>query len=409
MNDVVSILKNYVQAIETTKSSQIIVANVRSFVQFLKSSSLQPIIATLKEQKENDLKGFKEEFTIFQADKKKAFCSIEEFVKSTPFLQKHLSAELFVQNAPDHFIFFEPFVKLDIRRFNEDLQRLIEVLVDYGYLDFANKFVETVLFTPLITSIFDEKGREKQVNPLRVLCHEYALGPFVFSEALDKCCREAENIRSKMNTALWNDLEELFLIYDWTNGGLPSMGPVRNNLLSCMKEGHTVERVNRIYGYILENQHLVSQEFDPRSILELQLFFDEKNRNIWIIGKKAKGIIEPVFLSHVKSEGGRFELMRKLTNVSPGTAIEHEDFEKCRNRIGFTKKNGLLEAFFEKDESGKGCNVYKGSTVRLSTEDSSVCLKTIFTSLIELKEKQNQLEEEQGITFPYKPYYSKHF
>ncbi len=101
--------------------------------------------------------------------------------------------------------------------------------------------------------------------------------------------------------------------------------------------------------------------------------------------------------------------MRKLKNAERGTIIEHNDLEKCRNRVGFTKKNGLLEAFFEKDPAGKGCNVYKGSTVRLSTEDASICLKTIFTSLIELREEQNQLEEEQRVPFPYQPYYSKHF
>jgi hypothetical protein len=296
---------------------------------------------------------------------------------------------------------------LDIRRFNEDLQRLIGVLVDYGYLEFANKFMKTVLFTPLITAKFDEKGNETKVNPLRICCHEYSLGPFVFSKALDDCCREAESIRAKMNTALWNDLEELFLYYSWTEGGLPSMGAVRDSLLSCMKEGYIIERIKRLYNYILENKHLVSSEFDPRSIIELQLFFDESNRNTWIVGKRAKGAVEPVFLSHVKSDSGRFELMRKLKKAKPGNIIEHDDLEKCRNRVGFTKKNGLLEAFFE--NSGKGCNIYRGSTVRLSAEDASICLKTIFKTLIGLREEQNQLEEEKRVPFPYQTYYSKHF
>ncbi len=263
-------------------------ANVRSFVQFLKSPSLQSIIASLKEQKYNDLKEFQTAFAAFLEDKKKAFNSIEEFVKSTSFLENRLSSDLFAQNAPDHFVFYEPFVKLDIRRFNEDLQRLIGVLVDYGYRDFANKFMETVLFTPVITGKCDEKGNETRINPLRICCHEYSLGPFVFSKALDDCCREAERIRAKMNTVLWNDLEELFLYYSWTEGGLPSTGAVRDSLLSCMKEGYIIERVKRIYNYILENKHLVSPEFDPRSIIELQLFFDESNRNTWIVGKKRK-------------------------------------------------------------------------------------------------------------------------
>ena len=235
--------------------------------------------------------------------------------------------------------------------------------------------METVLFTPLITAKFDEKGNETKVNPLRICCHEYSLGPFVFSKALDDCCREAEKIRAKMNTALWNDLEELFLYYSWIEGGLPSTGAFRDSLLSCMKEGYIIERVKRLYNYILENKHLVSSEFDPRSIIELQLFFDESNRNTWIVGKRAKGAVEPVFLSHVKSDSGRFELMRKLKKAKPGNIIEHDDLEKCRNRVGFTKKNGLLEAFFEKDPSGKGCNIYRGSTVRLSAEDASICLK----------------------------------
>lgn len=99
------------------KSPQIVVANVRSFIQFLKSSSLQPIVDILKKEKYNDLARFQKAFATFEIDKRNAFCTIAEFVKKTPFLQKHLSSELFVQHIPEHFIFFEPFVKLDIRRF----------------------------------------------------------------------------------------------------------------------------------------------------------------------------------------------------------------------------------------------------------------------------------------------------
>ena len=106
----------------------------------------------------------------------------------------------------------------------------------------------------------------------------------------------------------------------------------------------------------MENKHLVSSEFDPRSLLDLQLFFDESNRNVWIVGKRMKGPIEPLLLHELKSEGGRFDLMCKLKNASSGTVIEHKDFEKCRNRIGFTKKSGLLQVFFEKSKSNDGYN-----------------------------------------------------
>ena len=96
MNDVENILKNYVNAIDTAKTPQIVVAEVRSFVQFLKSHSLQPIIASLKEQKYSDLEKFQDAFAAFLEDKKKSFKSIEDFVKSTPFLEKRLSSDLFV-------------------------------------------------------------------------------------------------------------------------------------------------------------------------------------------------------------------------------------------------------------------------------------------------------------------------
>jgi hypothetical protein len=85
MNDVVEVLKNYVNAVTAEKSPQIIVANIRSFAKFLNSPSLQPIITSMKEKKYNDLKEFQTAFTAFQADKKKAFDEIEDFVKSTPF------------------------------------------------------------------------------------------------------------------------------------------------------------------------------------------------------------------------------------------------------------------------------------------------------------------------------------
>lgn len=58
MNDVVNILKFYVQVLDTIKLPPILVANIRSFIQLLKSFSFQPIIASLKEQKYNDLKKF---------------------------------------------------------------------------------------------------------------------------------------------------------------------------------------------------------------------------------------------------------------------------------------------------------------------------------------------------------------
>ena len=146
-----------------------------------------------------------------------------------------MPGELWAQNISHYFIFFEPFVKLDIRRFNEDLQRLVRILVDYGYLDFAHKFVETVLFTPLYRSKFDDKGKEKLINPLGVLCHEQELGAFIFSRALDECCREAEIIRSKMNPVLWNDLDELLQYYTWTNRGSPYIGFSRDTLLRLMR------------------------------------------------------------------------------------------------------------------------------------------------------------------------------
>lgn len=135
-------------------------------------------------------------------------------------------------------------------------------------------------------------------------------------------------------------------------------------------------------------------------------FFDEANRNVWIVGKRMKGSIEPLFLHELKSEGGRFDLMCKLKNASPGTIIEHKDFEKCRNRIGLTKKTGLLQVFFEKSKSNDGYNTYKGHVVRLTSEGMD--LKTIFTTLAELWENQRQLEKEQ-VPFPYQLYYSKYF
>jgi hypothetical protein len=405
MYDILNILNNYVSAIKETQSPEIIVSNIRSFTKLLQSTALQPIISTLKEQKYNDLTDFQKAFATFQDNKKNAFLLILEFVNKTPFLQKHLPGELWAQNISHHFIFFEPFVKLDIRRFNEDLQRLVRILVDYGYLDFAHKFVETVLFTPLYRSKFDDNGKEKLINPLGVLCHEQELGAFIFSKALDECCREAEIIRSKMNTVLWNDLDELFQYYTWTNSGLPSIGFSRDTLLKLMRDGHVVERINRIYSYILENKHLILSEFDPRSLLDLQLFFDEANRNVWIVGKRMKGSIEPLLLHELKSEGGRFDLMCKLKNASPGTIIEHKDFEKCRNRIGFTKKTGLLQVFFEKSKSNDGYNTYKGHVVRLTSENMD--LKTIFTTLTELWVQQRKLEEE--VPFPYQLYYSKYF
>lgn len=406
MYDILNILTNYVCAIKTAQSSEITVSNIRSFTKLLLSTSLQPIIATLKEQKHNDLKGFQKAFATFQEDKKSAFLSILDFLSKTPFLERHLSGELLAQNIPHYFIFFEPFVKLDIRRFNEDLQRLVRVLVDYGYLDFAHKFVETVLFTPLYRSKFDDKGKEKLINPLGILCHEQEMGAFIFSRALDECCREAEIIRSKMNTVLWNDLDELLQYYTWTNRGLPSIGFSRDTLLRLMRDGHVVERINRIYSYILENKHLILSEFDPRSLLDLQLFFDEANRNVWIVGKRMKGSIEPLLLHELKSEGGRFDLMCKLKKASSGAIIEHKDFEKCRNRIGFTKKSGLLQVFFEKSKSNDGYNTYKGHVVRLTSEGMD--LKTVFTALTELWEQQRQLEEER-VSFPYQLYYSKYF
>jgi hypothetical protein len=88
MYDILNILDNYVCAIKAAQSSEITVSNVRSFTKLLKSTNLQPIIATLKEQKYNDLMGFQKAFTTFQVDKKNAFLSILELVNKTPFLQK---------------------------------------------------------------------------------------------------------------------------------------------------------------------------------------------------------------------------------------------------------------------------------------------------------------------------------
>ena len=137
-----------------------------------------------------------------------------------------------------------------------------------------------MLFTPLYRSKFDDKGEETLINPLGVLCHEQEIGAFTFSKALDECYREAEIIRSKMNTALWNDLDELLEYYNWTSSGLPSIGSSRDTLLRLMRDGRIVKRINRIYSYILENQYLISSEFDPRSLLDLQYisscFIDQK-------------------------------------------------------------------------------------------------------------------------------------
>lgn len=58
MNDVINILTNYLEAIKKAQYSEILIANIRSFVQLLESSSCQPIIALLKEQKYSDLKRF---------------------------------------------------------------------------------------------------------------------------------------------------------------------------------------------------------------------------------------------------------------------------------------------------------------------------------------------------------------
>ena len=105
MYDVLNILDNYVCAIKTAQSSEITVSNVRSFTKLLQSTTLQPVIGTLKEQKYNDLMGFQKAFSAFQLDKKNAFLSILELVNKTPFLQKHLPSGLLAQNIPYYFIF----------------------------------------------------------------------------------------------------------------------------------------------------------------------------------------------------------------------------------------------------------------------------------------------------------------
>ena len=66
VNDVINVLKNYFNTIKsTTTSPEIAVSNIRSFVQFLQSSSMQPILATIKMQKYNDLAGFQRAFAMF--------------------------------------------------------------------------------------------------------------------------------------------------------------------------------------------------------------------------------------------------------------------------------------------------------------------------------------------------------
>lgn len=120
---IINILNKYIDAIKANQSPEIIISNIRSFVQYLKTSSFQPIIANIKEQKYKDLAGFQKAFISFQNDKKNAFLAIQEFANKTSFLQKHLSGELFAQNISQYFIFFEPFVKLNIRGFNESACR----------------------------------------------------------------------------------------------------------------------------------------------------------------------------------------------------------------------------------------------------------------------------------------------
>ena len=149
-----------------------------------------------------------------------------------------------------------------------------------------------------------------------------------------------------MNTVLWNSLDELLQYYTWTNSGLPSIGRARNTLLMLMRDGRIVERINRIHSYILENKHLISSEFDPRSLLDLQLFFDEVNRNVWIVGKRMKGSIEPLLLHELKSEGGRFDLMCKLKNASSGTIIEHKDYEKMPQSYRIHKEEWTIAGLF---------------------------------------------------------------
>jgi hypothetical protein len=176
-----------------------------------------------------------------------------------------------------------------------------------------------------------------------------------------------------------------------------------------MKHGNIIDRINRIHSNIMGNRYLISHEFDPRLIHDLQLFIDEDCGNMWIIAKKVNGPIEPLLLHQFESVGKRVELMHKLKNATPGTIIEHDDLEKCRNHIGFTKKNGLLPAFFGKSQSGKGYNVYKGSTVHLALDDVQICHKAIFATLLEMHEKEKLLNEEQKVPFPYQIYYSKYF
>jgi hypothetical protein len=72
MNDVINVLNNYVcAATKEAQSVKIVVSNFRSFIKLLKSSSLQPFVAALMEQKCNDLIGFQKAFTTFHNDKKK--------------------------------------------------------------------------------------------------------------------------------------------------------------------------------------------------------------------------------------------------------------------------------------------------------------------------------------------------
>lgn len=412
MSNLEAVLKNYVDGVNSSKVPEIVIPNIRSFLQLITSPPFQSTIVLLNEEKHRDLQGFQKAFEQFQIDKKNAFCAIKEFVEGTPFLKKHLPDQLFAQHIPGEFIFFEPSVVLNIRGFNEDLHELMRAILDYGYLDFVNKFVEIVPFSNVYLGT-----TEKPHNPLRVACLEYELGAFVFSKALDECCREADILRGKKNTVLWSDLDELLLFYDWTKNGLPSLGYAREFLLRHMQQSHIMEKVNRVYGYILENRYFIMQEcasefkidaqkFNPRSIIDLQLFFDESSRNIWIIGRQTNGGLTPLFLSQIDSQGGRFKLMQQLKNADPGTTIEHEDLARCRNRIGLTKKNGLLKVFFKKNSSGKGCDVYRGATVRLTTEDKEISLETIFTTLLELQEKQELLEKDQQMSFPFSLYYS---
>ena len=65
MNDVINILSNYIHAIKVAESPQIVLSNIRSLVQYLKTSSFQSIIANIKEQKYKDLSSFQEAFVTF--------------------------------------------------------------------------------------------------------------------------------------------------------------------------------------------------------------------------------------------------------------------------------------------------------------------------------------------------------